>query len=135
MRFGEWFASVLFGACLCAGTSAMSAPFHVVQADPIKGQDVMGDKSRDNTDGFVQAPIPRTQGSSQNSPTENDPNKRMNSENRPGAVTGNNLPRRPRPGNAGRAAKHEVRCFNPPEQSMRPTVEMPPRPNFAGDHA
>ena len=73
-------------ACLILlGTAATAARAE----DAIKGQDVMGDKSRSANDGWSQAPVPREQSAAKDAP---DPGGHSTSENAgrpvPGASTG-----------------------------------------------
>ncbi|WP_298965424.1 hypothetical protein [uncultured Methylobacterium sp.] len=62
--------SRLAAALSLAAALAAVAPAALAQTQPgeIKGQDVMGDKSRSATDGWVQAPIPREDSAAKDAP-------------------------------------------------------------------
>lgn len=90
MRVGRLLPSILLLGGLCA-VPAVAESFRVAQAGGVKGQDVMEDKGKSNADGFVWAPLSRDKGSGADAPGENNPNKGVDSEKRPGPVTGKNL--------------------------------------------
>ncbi|MEH3146498.1 MAG: hypothetical protein PGN34_14375 [Methylobacterium frigidaeris] len=71
----------LFAALAVAASLAVPSLPASAQTQPgeIKGQDVMGDKSRSATDGWVQAPIPREESAAKDAPN---PGGQSVSENR-----------------------------------------------------
>lgn len=76
-----WVISVL----LLSATAASAQP------GGIKGSDAMGGKDRPSADGWVQAPIPRTDAPSGKTPGENKANKSSESQPRPVPDTGKRL--------------------------------------------
>ena len=62
IRFPHAVAAAALLVAMAGAASAQSSP------GEIKGQDVMGDKSRSAADGWVQAPIPREESASKDAP-------------------------------------------------------------------
>jgi len=59
----------LVTACLAVFLATSAVPVSAqTQPGEIKGQDVMGDKSRSAVDGWVQAPIPREESAAKDAP-------------------------------------------------------------------
>lgn len=89
----------------------MAAAGASAQPSSPKGVDAMGDKDRPSADGWVQAPIPRTDAPSGKTPGEDKANKSSDASPRPVPNTGKALsagqdPGTPMPGPANGPAAH-----------------------------
>ncbi|MBV9653628.1 MAG: hypothetical protein JOZ42_03590 [Acetobacteraceae bacterium] len=77
---------------LLAAAGLVLLPFSAMaQPGGVKGVDAMGDKDRPSADGWVQAPIPRTDAPSGETPGEKKPNKSAEAQSRRVPDTGKKL--------------------------------------------